>query len=96
MRWRGQHVEKDAFVMILARLHGGVLAVQLGSRVHRGADAELVNEFAHVLHLMAAEIDVIVAEVRLGKAVFERQTLKNFGVDHGVEVCAGHGRPADL
>jgi len=57
--------------MVLARLHCGVLAVQLRGRVHGGAQAELVDELADILHLAAAEIDVVVAEVRLGKTVFE-------------------------
>ena len=80
--------------MILARLHRGILAVQLRSCVHGRAEAVLVDKLANVLHTMTAEKNVVVAEVRNGEALFERQAVKKSRHDHGLVVCAGHGRPA--
>lgn len=91
---RGQHVKHNAFVVLLTCLHCGLFSVQLSSRVHGCSEAILVDELANVLHLVTAEVHVVTTEVRNGEALFERQAIKKSRHDHGLVVCAGHGRPA--
>lgn len=79
--------------MVLTRLHRGLFAVQLGSRVDRCAQAVLVDELAHVLHLAAAKVNVVVAKVRNRKALFERQTVEKSADDHKLDFWASGGRP---
>lgn len=68
--------------MILAGLHCGTLAVQLSGGVNGRAEAELINKFADKLHAMTAKIDVVIAKIGLGVAVFEGKAPENFCVNH--------------
>lgn len=80
--------------MILAGLHCCLFAVQLGSRVDSRAKAELIDEFADVLHLAAAEVHVVIAEVRNREAFFEGQAVEESANDHGLmDLVASGGRP---